>query len=700
MDKNLIALIKILIKKSYITRTDLEVETNCSKRQITYRLEKINDLVEAKKLPPIEYGNQKEIIIKTETKNFLIEILRKSYNDKFYYFDKRERIIYLYIMLFMNLEYLSLQHFMSSLKVSRSTILNDLKDLEQELAKENIKISNNRSKGYYISGPELDIRGYMMKLVLLSLEDDHNSVVFNSIIDDYHLESFQFSKKTITELANKYKIHFVGDRLDEFIYIFIFLKARLKNHKNLTEEYLGKPNLDIISEMKEYKFTGELLSYYKDTTSFSEQEFHYITAWILAVSVGNFAEETEDKPIISEIVDRIMIRFEVLSGTHYNEGPEIFKQLYSHIRPAYYRLLFRLPIYNPLYPKIKEEYSELFLLVKETMKPLEGLFDGEIPEEEIAYLTMHFASIYSKKRDYEEVVKKNALVVCSNGIGLSAILYNELKDMFTDLNFYLPIDAVKFKDFDKPVDIIFTTEYQLHLIESNIPIIKINPIINPRERYEIIRQVYTLLDLSVFKQPSLESIMEIIWKYATISNPTQLYSELLSFFSSSFKLKNEKKEKGYRLIDLISEDCMNLGIDAKDWEEAIRISGNSLVRKNKVTQDYVEKVVENLSPYFVITPLVALPHTRPEFGALSYSIGITVLNRPVEFGNNEKPVKYIFFLSSLDNKKHLPAMSDLLHLLNQKSFFEMLDGTKDKKAVLEYIRCYTSQSTISSSTME
>lgn len=45
-------------------------------------------------------------------------------------------------------------------------------------------------------------------------------------------------------------------------------------------------------------------------------------------------------------------------------------------------------------------------------------------------------------------------------------------------------------------------------------------------------------------------------------------------------------------------------------------------------------------------------------------------------------------------------MSDLLHLLNQKSFFEMLDGTKDKKAVLEYIRCYTSQSTISSSTME
>ena len=105
-------------------------------------------------------------------------------------------------------------------------------------------------------------------------------------------------------------------------------------------------------------------------------------------------EETKDCILISDMVGKIMTRFEYLSGVHYQDREEIFIQLYSHFRPAYYRLLFKLPIFNPLCDKVKEEYGELYQLMEETMKPFHVIFGEEIQSGEIAYLTMHFASIY------------------------------------------------------------------------------------------------------------------------------------------------------------------------------------------------------------------------------------------------------------------------------------------------------------------
>ncbi|MFN1906230.1 PRD domain-containing protein [Clostridioides difficile] len=81
----------------------------------------------------------------------------------------------------------------------------------------------------------------------------------------------------------------------------------------------------------------------------------------------------------------------------------MFKQLYSHFRPAYYRLLFKLPIYNPICEKVKEEYKLVYRIVSNAMKEFCGLFGEEIQEEELAYLTMHFATLFQ--------IKKNLMVL-------------------------------------------------------------------------------------------------------------------------------------------------------------------------------------------------------------------------------------------------------------------------------------------------
>lgn len=99
-------------------------------------------------------------------------------------------------------------------------------------------------------------------------------------------------------------------------------------------------DMDALESMKEYDFTLELIRNYKDYQKITQCEINYISSWILGISFGDVNEPTKDCLFIADLVGKIMGRFMYLSG--HKSGEEIFKQLYSHFRPAYYRIFFRL----------------------------------------------------------------------------------------------------------------------------------------------------------------------------------------------------------------------------------------------------------------------------------------------------------------------------------------------------------------------
>lgn len=688
MDNDLLAMAQLLVKKAFITMKEMELEQAATRRQIKYRIDKLNERLHEEKVPAIRIGADKRILISAKTKHALVGILEKATSDNTYYMNKKERQFYMYIMLFMDLDYITLQHFMDALQVSRSTIILDFKELEATLLQDQIQVRNNRTRGYYLIGEEMDIRRYMMKEVIHHLAEEKNTRVFDYIIEDYHLDIFNYSKLVIDELAQKHKIRFVEDRLVEFIYIFIFLKSRLQHDTKAFT--LGNEHVDMHSfkHMKEFTFTNELLQHYKDTEHISEHERHYISSWILGVSFGDINEDSDDCCIVSELIWKIMARFESLSGIHYKHSEDIFIQLYSHIRPAYYRLLFKLPILNPLCTKVKEEYKDLYNLVNETMKPFAPIFGKEIPDDEIAYLTMHFATIYANNKECETLTQKIALVVCSNGIGSSAILYNELKALFPELYFLPPVESNNMPLLDSAVDIIFATTYVMGTFEARVPIIKVSPVMNMRERYQVVRDVYLQLGSRFLKRPDVDMVMDIVKRHASIKDEQGLHTELISYLS---KIDSYEEPRGDELHfhELVSLPFIHLRQHAHTWEEAIRMSFQGMIAHRVVSETYVEdiiKTVKRTGPYIVITKHVALPHTVPEAGAKRCAIGITTLQEPVVFGNiDNDPVKYIFALSTVDNEQHLVAMSDLLELLNDQDFYHLMDETQNPQEIMNYI---------------
>lgn len=143
------------------------------------------------------------------------------------------------------------------------------------------------------------------------------------------------------------------------------------------------------------------------------------------------------------------------------------------------------------------------------------------------------------------------------------------------------------------------------------------------------------------------------------------------------------------LKDLLSVPTIITKVQANDWKEAIIKAAKPMVDMGKIKSHYIEAIINSVNangPYFVLAPQIALPHARPEEGAIEDAIGIAVLEKPVKFGSESNdPVKYLFTLSATSNDKHLQALAQLAILMEDEEFFKLLDRHPLAVEVMEYI---------------
>ena len=159
--------------------------------------------------------------------------------------------------------------------------------------------------------------------------------------------------------------------------------------------------------------------------------------------------------------------------------------------------------------------------------------------------------------------------------------------------------------------------------------------------------------------------------------------------SGRVQTAEEKEEVMHMLSDLLDVSLVQLNVEASDWEDAIRKAAQPLVDNDKVTPSYVDDIIKGvneLGPYIVITEHVALPHARPESGALESAVGIVTLEDPVEFGSADNdPVKFLFPLSAKDNDSHLGALQSLVELLSDPDFFTQLENATTPQEVVDLV---------------
>lgn len=676
-----------LVEHKVISKNQLMTSVNCNRSQLEYTLEKINKRLKKDKID-ILIVEAEVVTIPDNTRKYYLDILLESDIFKNYTLNSEEREKYIFLMLFyFHNEYLSVNHFLDALKIGKTTFIQDIKKANLLFAQENILINYSRERGYYLTGDEQVIRYKMMQFILQDVSDRKTRFLYRHFITETAKIDIDNYKYRISNLLNKYQLSLVENRLNEFVYIFIFLLPRLKDEE---EMFYINYNFEIFFAMKEYLFANELLEEFSIKNRASSL---YLCAWVLGLSVGNLNEDTKDRSIIYELVNRILTRFELLSGIQFRDRQAVLKQLYSHFRAMYYRLFFKLPIVNNLHEKIIKHYPELYNIVFETIKVVESLFESSIPVEEISFLTMHFESMI-EKFDEEVVSQRVGLIVCPSGIGTSLIVYNELKSLFPEFIWLGPIESEKLASFKLSFDMIFTTAPNLELYSYNKPVYPVNPIMSPEERYILFHHVYAELGISNITIPKMSQIMEIIKRHSDIKNPMQLERDLSYYL---YQPDNQQKRllieesnldsETSNLAKIVCIDYIQLDVVASSWEEALYLAAMPLVDHKVVERRYIEKIIQltkREGPYMLIFDDVALPHARPEDGVNKLGLGVTVLRNKVSIKN--KTMKYIFTLAAVDQKQHLNAISELVNLFSDESFFTMLENASDAQQVYEWLK--------------
>ena len=122
---------------------------------------------------------------------------------------------------------------------------------------------------------------------------------------------------------------------------------------------------------------------------------------------------------------------------------------------------------------------------------------------------------------------------------------------------------------------------------------------------------------------------------------------------------------------MLEASRVKTGVKAATWKEAIKAAGEILVEARSCTIEYINAMiasVEELGPYIVITPHVALAHARPSSQVNQTDMSLVVLDKAVEFGSvANDPVKLVFAFCATDDTSHLQQLSQLAENLNPET---------------------------------
>lgn len=125
-------------------------------------------------------------------------------------------------------------------------------------------------------------------------------------------------------------------------------------------------------------------------------------------------------------------------------------------------------------------------------------------------------------------------------------------------------------------------------------------------------------------------------------------------------------------------------------EEAIREAGRLLTQHGVAKEEYVEAMIASFhefGAYFVITDAVAMPHARPEFGAINTGLSVVVLNNDVVFGNEDfDPVRVVVGLAAKDSDSHIEAITYLATLFEDEAALEELKAATTPQQVLKIFK--------------
>jgi activator of the mannose operon (transcriptional antiterminator) len=496
---------------------------------------------------------------------------------------KNRRIETLKLLLTKSNQNTSIQKLADTYYVSKASIANDLKFIEDWL--HNYEITLDRSvEGTKINGSEVNIRKAIASITneLLNDSSDSFDVRYISRLDPQTIHGLSkifdtdlvlYIEKILIDLEKTLE-YTIGDPyfINLLTHILICIKRVSEGNQIQGQNSSSLAFLSTDDIIYESATNLALKIYEKYKININDSEIYYIYQYLVSCGVGqrllgnslilkkdqevNYIDITTS--LIKDVSD--ILKFDLTKDSLLCNG------LMLHIRPMLNRLKYNIQIRNPLLKEIQERFTEILNICQVVVYFITKKYNlNTISIDEIGYLVTYFQAAIERGISYKKVI-----VVCHSGYGTSQLLTTRLKRAFPQWQVGDVISDHKLNTINlDDIDFIIST---VHLTFKEKPYMLVSALLSEKD----IKNIKTILIEDSFENTKHSLLMDNIVNlisdtdiYINIENEAVI-NELEN--SNAQKLLFYKVDIGKELQIFLAEssDVKRLAIQINNKEGSIK----------------------------------------------------------------------------------------------------------------------------------
>ncbi|MGG4554452.1 BglG family transcription antiterminator [Paenibacillus humicus] len=559
----------------------------------------------------------------------LFHQLFRSVQDSGYERDDNRMAALAYELL-MNTKPTTLQELADKYYVNRSVIKKDLDSLHPWLEKRKLAVVSKQKVGITIEGAEKDKRAALSKVSqLIGTTTNH------FIKRQFEAYEVDIVTRELKRLEEEQFVHFTDEAFDNLLVHTLLMIRRTKLNQPIS---FSKQEQAFIRNKREYQWTLAFTQPLERSFSvhFSADELVYLTAHLLGAKIRSHSRiETADLPEqplkitaeVTEILESLLRKMSSLTFIDFGQDAALKEGLGIHLSSTIHRLSYGLSVTNPLLHDIKKMYPYMFSMVIYAANELNRNFNFAIPEDEAAYLTLHFQAAIERLNKQTKLIR-NIVTVCHMGIGISQILRSKLERKFSAIQV---LDSVRRADLKAyldrhPVDFIVTT---IPLDGIDVPHVEVSPLLEAAD----IKKIASFLE----------------------------------------QLEEHSPDASASFLQMHTKPSLILTqVEVSHRFEIIEQMANLLYAKGYVEQNYAHQaLLRERASSTAIGGGIAIPHGDPRLVKQS-QIAIATLKEPLDWEQDKVSIVFMLALRSQEQENTKKLFHRLSLLSEQPSLVEKL----------------------------
>lgn len=665
------------------TSSSVSKRLNLTRSQLNYSLKKLNEYLEEMKL---------EAVYRTQNGYFVVS---KSVNEQFgsqqhreqidIYLSPEEREQLLVLMLLSKTDFLSMNHFIVELNVSKNTVSRDLKELTSLLDSHHLKLEYLRTKGYRIKGDEWNRRQLLFETISEVYQFDKNDLLLKRFAD-IDTDELKNHQKKVEQVEKKLQIRYSDNKISYLPIFTLLLQRRIYRKKQISYGF----ELDYVElqETREYNVIKEVF-FPDEEDSANFNEIIYFTLLFLSTNLTQVdVLSAGELSQLEKAVDGVINNFEKTAHITIFDKDKLRQRIMIHMRPAYYRIKYHMHL-NEVEIERQEniEVAAVFYLVKQSLTPLEHFFDKEIPETEIFYLALFFGGhLLEHESILAKEERKRALIVCTNGISVSLLLERSLTSLFPEIDFVATLSLREFYEKSFEVDLVFSsvpleTDKRFYLVQD---------FLTDEGKLQLRKKVMndTLVGMDDFGLA--EKIVEKVKETVELPDEEVVFLDVLNVIKENALVADQLNNQELHFDQLISSNSVIIEENGVTWHKALELLSQPLINEKVITPEYLtalKQEMPEIPPYIIFRNQLALPHTEPEKGALGVAMSFGIFKQGIVTENGER-IHLIVLLASNNKEKHIDALLELMDLSGRDKYLSRLRESMDSTQAYKILRSY------------